>query len=528
MKNWYLALLSGGLLALAWPTYGFSFFIFFAFVPLLLLEEKIRNSETKTKRKIFFFSYLSFLIWNTVTTWWIWYATPFGSLFAILVNSFLMTITFLLYHIIAKRTTQTKSIIFLIFSWISFEKLHLEWDFSWPWLNLGNVFSENILWIQWYEYTGIFGGTLWILLVNTVIFISIKNYLQQKNKSVFIRNLGKISLLISLPIIISMLLYTFYQNKGKATEVLVIQPNIDPYSEKYDTSNSDIAFLLTDLASEKVSKQTEFILAPETVFASNTDIAKLGNSHAINILKYFTQRYPSVNFLSGISLFNFISDPKKVTPQSNPIGENLWFHDYNSAFLLNNQEDLQLYHKSKLVVGVENLPFAEILKPIMSKVMIDLGGTVAMKTTQKNRNVFVSNQQKKVAPIICYESVYGEFIGKYSQNNAQFLGVITNDSWWRNTQGHKQLLSYTKLRAIENRKDIARSANTGISAFINQKGEVTQQLPYQTQGVLKGVVWANNQQTFYSKYGDYIARIAIFISFGIFLLTLFSKKIKNN
>ena len=105
MKNFLLALLSGIILAISWPTYGFPIFIFLGFVPLLYAEFKIRNfSESTVKLKVFALSYLTFFIWNVITTWWIYNSTPFGGVFAILANSLLMSIVFLLYHIVAKRT----------------------------------------------------------------------------------------------------------------------------------------------------------------------------------------------------------------------------------------------------------------------------------------------------------------------------------------------------------------------------------------------------------------------------------------
>ncbi|MEM6379350.1 MAG: apolipoprotein N-acyltransferase, partial [Bacteroidota bacterium] len=183
MKRFLLAAFSGLLLALAWPTYGFPLLLFFAFVPLLWVENDIRNSEVKRKKLMLFgYSYLSFFIWNLITTSWLRFADLFGASFAILVNSLLMAVLMLLYHGIAKRTSRTKALIFLIALWLSFEKLHLGWEFSWPWLNLGNAFSEHITWIQWYEYTGTFGGSLWVWVGNIMVYTALQDYIADKHK----------------------------------------------------------------------------------------------------------------------------------------------------------------------------------------------------------------------------------------------------------------------------------------------------------------------------------------------------------
>lgn len=514
MKPIFLAIISGILLAFSWPTNGFSPLIFGAFVPLLIAENHLRKNHIKTKRKVFAISYISFIIWNLATTWWIWYATNFGAIFAIVVNSFLMSLTFLAYHWIAKKHTEKISFLFFISFWIAFEKFHLEWDFSWAWLNLGNVFSENTQWVQWYEYTGTFGGTLWVLVANLLLFRVFRQ------KGIFFKNkfLLFFLLIIFIPIGVSLYIEKNYQTKGDEVQVIVIQPNIDPYTEKYNFPNWKITEILIRLASEKMNDKVRFILAPETTLAENINLKHLDYLSEIQYFKDFTQTHPQASWLVGISMFEIISDSLKITPQSNYLSEqNIWFNDYNSAFFIENQRNISLYHKTKLVVGVENLPFQNVLKPIFGNLMLDLGGTIALKTTQKERNVFKNSDNQSVSPVICYESIYGEFIGKYTQNNGQFLGVITNDAWWKNTQGHKQLLSYTKLRAIENRKNIARSANTGISAFINQKGEIEQSLAYEKQGSLVGKIHLNQFVTFYAQYGDYIARIGIFISALILL-----------
>ena len=174
-KQFLYSILSGLLLGLSWPTYGFTILIFISFVPLLFLEKIIRKESLI---KIFLFSYLSFFIWNSIATWWLVYSTFFGMSFAIIVNSLLMATVFTSYSFVSRKLTNKLSVIYWLSAWIVFEKFHLNWDFSWPWLNLGNVFSEKILWIQWYEYTGSFGGSLWVLIVNYLFFLVFKNWIE--------------------------------------------------------------------------------------------------------------------------------------------------------------------------------------------------------------------------------------------------------------------------------------------------------------------------------------------------------------
>lgn len=530
-KNFFLAILSGSLLAASWVTYGITPLIFIAFVPLLLADSHIRSHYKHTKRKIFILSYIAFLIWNIVSTWWIWNSTQVGAVLAISINSLLMTLTFLLYHLVAKRSTQKLSLIFLLAIWLSFEKFHLWWDISWPWLNLGNVFSEKITWIQWYEYTGTFGGSLWVWLLNIIFYIAAKDYITDRNRALLAKRVGIAMLFFAIPVAISYYIYTNYSEKGlKTADVVVLQPNIDPYEEKYQFNNEDTSKAISYFLLNKLDHKVNFVITPETMLARNILIDELANSAPVNTLKNLFLAFPQVNWVVGVSLLKFIEDKKDVTAQSNYLAEQkIWYNDYNSAFLLNydyfRSDTLPLYHKSKLVVAVENFPYQHLLKPILGDMLIDLGGTVALKTTQSERSVFTGRETfGKAAPIICYETVYGEFVTDYIKKGANFLAILTNDAWWGDTQGYKQLLSYTRLRAIETRRSVARSANTGISAFINGRGDILKALPYRDFNTLRCTIALNEEVTFYVRMGDYIARIAGFLAFFIFLYAIAKKR----
>jgi len=527
MKNFLLATLTGAILALSWPTYGFPLLIFFAFVPLLYVEFLLRNNkEKKSGRKVFFLTYWSFFIWNVITTYWIYFSTEIGGIFAVLVNSLLMTLVVMVFHKVAKRVNFLAGVVFLTTFWIAFEYLHLDWDFSWPWLNLGNVFSEYPQWIQWYEYTGTFGGTLWIWIVNLMILKAVLLFRQENDKSILYRAGLRFFLLLTIPIGISYFIRSQYSIENDEIEVLILQPNIDPYEEKYAMNDEQIGQLLKEMTDDNITDQTRLVIAPETVFADGTDRGNFKNSAAYQYGLEIIEQYPQTSFLAGVSFYELIRDKNQVRTQTNFLRPGLWFNDYNSAYLLTPERENQIYDKSKLVVGVETFPFQKVLKPVLGDIMIDLGGTVAMKTTQKDRGVFEFATDDTTGPIICYESVYGEFVNGYVKNGAQFLSIITNDAWWGNTQGHKQHMSYARLRAIENRRDIARSANTGISGIINQKGEVIEQTEYEVQTVVRGKINLNEKITFYTKHGDYIARVSIFMALFIFLYA-FAKKRKS-
>ena len=140
------------------------------------------------------------------------------------------------------------------------------------------------------------------------------------------------------------------------------------------------------------------------------------------------------------------------------------------------------------------------------------GGTVEGHARHSERAVFTNQYNEGIAPVICYESVYGDYVGQYMRKGANAIFIMTNDGWWDKTPGHVQHLKFASLRAIEHRRSVARSANTGISAFIDQRGRILDQIKYDKEDTLSGSIRFNKNITFYSRWGDLIARIAILLS----------------
>lgn len=528
-----LAILSGILLWLGWPTYGFAGLLFIALVPLLISERKLRLSDSKNiAGKVFLHSYLTFFIWNIATTYWLYFSTPFGMWFAVLVNTALMSLVFLGYHYLARKATQGAALTFLACLWISFERLHLDWDFSWPWLNLGNGFSETTSWIQWYEYTGTFGGSLWIWLVNIFIFVAVLRFresgLTTRRKFIIKRSLV-LTAIITIPVLISqaLIIESIPFQKDGGTNVVIVQPNIDPYEEKYYLNNDSIIKTIMSLAKPEMDHFTDLIITPETVLADDVrlnNLTQLKFNPTVLSIRQELYDYPNVNYLGGVAIDEVFTDNRRATGRTNLFRDGRTFYNsYNSAMFLSASGPLGLYNKSKLVVGVENFPYKGILQPILGDVMLDLGGTVSTKTIQEDRTVFKTIDATVVAPVICYESVYGEYVTEFVKNGAQVLAIITNDAWWNETQGHKQHLSLARLRAIENRRWIARSANTGISAIIDDRGVIKKSLGYEKQGALKGTLLPKTELTFYTIHGDYIARIATVMGLFVLLFSIFRR-----
>lgn len=532
-NNYYLlslALISGLLLWLGWPTTSFNFLLWVGMIPLLMIEEKI--VQRKGGWHFFLLIFLSFLIWNTGTTWWIFYASPVGSIFTILSNSLLMCIPLILFRTTKQRTGNKIGYASFIIYWIAFEFIHLRWDLSWPWLTLGNGLASTPKWIQWYEYTGILGGSAWILLINLFLFLGLFKRSSARKRNTQITTAF---LLIIIPLIVSYSLYMEYEEKGVKIEVAVVQPNIDPYTEKFSDSEKFIPFdkqidRFISLSRKKTTDKTSFLLWPETAIDGLFYESDIQSYPLIQKIITYKKQYPDLCLLTGITSYITYPDGKSASATAS-YHENIGYYDqFNTAIQFDEKDSVVFYHKSKLVPGVEMMPYPQVFK-FLNKLSIGLGGTSGQLGRQKERTVFFSKKKPiGYAPVICYESIYGDFVTDYIKKGAQFIFIITNDGWWENTPGHRQHLLYGRLRAIETRRSIARSANTGISAFINQRGDIIQRTNYWEQAVISQALYSNTILTFYTLHGDYLGRLACGLALVILLfiiLKILVKKIRS-
>lgn len=517
------SLTAGILLWLSWPERGFTPLIFIALIPLFFVEHIFSSHRSKLgPGKMFAHFYLAMLTWNALTTWWIYNSTDVGSFVAIGLNSFFMAVIWQLFHLVKRKQGSAIGYLSLILFWIAFEYLHLNWEISWPWLTLGNVFATRPEWIQWYEFTGVLGGTFWILTVNLVLYQLAKNVLirdlLKKLRTINILLLSSVSfVLLAIPLSISYYLYTHQKNIGVPAKVVVIQPNVDPYNEKFSGSPDEQLARILRLGSTVADSTTEFFLGPETALPQGLWIENIEREKSVITIRKFLSAYPKAEMLIGLTSFKSYREGEKRSATARKMSMGTEYYDvYNSAMMLSSDSPIQLYHKSRLVPGVEKMPYPKIFG-FLEKYAIELGGTSGSLGIQEYRVNFHTLKNEKVAPAICYESIYGGFMSGYMRDTAAFIGIITNDGWWGNTPGFRQHKHYARLLAVSMRKSIARSANTGISCFINQRGDIEKETNWWEEDALAGTVYKNNVITFYARHGDYIGFIAAYLSIALLL-----------
>jgi len=531
-----LALLSGLLFSIPFFQWGTGLLLMVAFVPLLFVEDEIASRKRKHARKdrkgsVLAYALLTFAVFVLLTTWWIYWATWTGPIASVIVNGGYMTLTFLVFHRVRRKLGDRLGYASLVIFWLAFEFLYIRAQINFPWILLGNGFANDVMMIQWYEWTGVLGGSLWVLVMNILVFKLVKVWREKRSLSASRLRLGWVLGILLVPLLFSVVRFMTYEEADDPYEMVVLQPNIDPFEKFGDISPAVQMEYLLHIADSLVTGETDYIVGPETFINPPPALwLNLIDQHPeVLKLQAFLKDYPKAKLVIGASTYKLYTEPSEFTSTSRPYrqGENRWDY-FNSAFQLDASGEIPVYHKSMLVTGVEKMPHKELLG-FLENLVVELGGTMRGNGYQEFREAFASPQDgTRVAPVICWESVFGEYVTDYvSDAGANFLFIITNDGWWKDTPGHRQHNSFASLRAIENRRAVARSANTGISSLIDQRGVELARIGWWERSGLRGSLNKNDKITFYVKHGDYLGRIAVLLTVILLLYSITFRYIKK-
>jgi len=499
------------------------------FVPLLCME---RVATEHSVKHFWWWHYGTFVAWNAVTTFWVCNATVGGGIFAVLANALQMSLVFGLFRWVKRRfsgrvgaTGKGASLpyVFLAAAWIAWEKYYLTVaEISWPWLVLGNAFAGTTALVQWYEFTGTLGGSLWIWASSLSVFglmvaLSDGRFSGRWNAKARFASVAGTVLVLFGPMVCSWVLGSRYQEVSEGTlPVVIAQPSFDPYNKFGGmTQDEQNAVLLDQFARGLKEMEKEdpsdsspvLLLAPET-FTSDILCNDVPSSRTFRRFVSFLREHPRAEILFGASSWTRYEQMARPSAHARKMGDGDWYETHNSALIVDSLGRFGLYQKSKLVPGVETLPYVSVLGPIDDKL---LGGVAGRCVGQPEVSNLVFRQTVPIGCAVCYESVYGEHCASYVRAGAQLLTVITNDAWWGDTPGYKQHLNYARLRAIETRRDIARCANTGISAFIDQKGQIVSRTTWWEPAILRRTVNLSTRETFFVRAGDIVGRICVFL-----------------
>jgi len=531
-QNFLIFILSGLIIGFAFPPNNIFLLAFIGFVPILYIF--YINEEHKIK---FRYIYLTFFLYHSISNWWIgsWqkdtdpYLTASAIALAI-IHPFFFFIPFYFLNKFAKILNKKYALLLFPFIWVGFEWFHSLGEASYPWLTIGNTQINNYYWIQFIDITGIWGASLLILYVNiflVFIFSHIKVEFEFKE---FINNnryyIISILLIIFIPFIYSFFSIKYWENDKSydgELEIGIIQPSINPW-RKWDTSvdkQIDLHFKLQDSLYKSNPKISLFIWS-ETSIPVHINYE---DKYQLNRFQKWADEH-NCSMLAGFAEIQFYNKDN-ATPTARIFNNdsNLFYESYNSAFIANPYEiNNGRYRKMKLTPFAERIPYVEYI--LFMRKWFEWGVGISSWGLGNKQNILtLSNNNKniKFAPIICIESIYPKFVSNFSKLEAEFFVIITNDSWYDYTPGPRQHYIIAQARAIENRKYIARCANSGISGVISATGHSIKEIPqYKVIGESFNIKLSNHK-TIYSIFGDWLPILSAISLFAIFLLKYIKK-----
>jgi apolipoprotein N-acyltransferase len=516
-----LALFSGILLGFSFPPSPAGILACVGLVPLLLALEGIASTWRGLR-----ITYLAMVVFHAITLNWTGgfshmkdvYMMIAGSI-TILVHPFFYFLPMGAYLLVRKYLGRGVALAAFPLLWVGYEYSHTLTEWSFPWLSLGNSQTYSIPTIQMASVTGVLGLSFWVVVLNAILFhvvalvpgrTSPEGKKALRRWSIAFIIVGVLPPLAGLAVLADAA--SRREGDAKAVTVGMIQSNGDPW-EKWsldDWGSIEPFMKMTDsLLARRHGRRPDLVLWPETAIPFYMLTPVNAGVHA-----RFRRWLDSANVpvLTGLPQAVFYPDSAHA-PTWARVSRNgvLRYETFNAeAFMIPHADSVRWYGKMKMVPLAERVPYAETFSSFdFLRWGVGIGGWSI------GRDTVVFTEPKtgvRFASFICYESVYPEFVADFVRRGAQFIAIITIDSWWGKMSGAYQHKQYAVLRAVENRRWVARCALGGISCYIDPYGQTYDATPLLTRATLVRTFPLTDERTFYTVHGDWLGAIALFAS----------------
>jgi apolipoprotein N-acyltransferase len=408
--------------------------------------------------------------------------------------------------------------------WITFEFAYSLTDFKFPWLTLGNSLAYFTNYIQIADIIGVYGLSVLVLYSNIFAYKFKSNYSAKSNYKLAIIGF---TIIITIPIIYGNYRTLTFNTDTENVKVGLIQPNIDPNEKWQDGNLNQKIDSYFDLSNMAIKEGAKIIIWPETALP----VYLLAGNYPKEV-KRITQYADSnnVSILTGMPDATFFYNKSKAPAEAKPTrSEEVLYTSYNSILLFNpNSRDVQKYGKMKLVPFGEKVPLVDALPFLGDWIKWNVG--ISSWNTGRDTTIFNAiingedeNEEIKIGGLICIESIYPIFTSIFVEKGAEFLAVVTNDSWYGDTSGPYQHKEMSVIRAVENKRSVVRAANGGISCLINPLGKTISDTKMYTKDYLVVDVQLNSKLTFYTKHPWLIPVAASVVSIAILMFSIIQK-----
>lgn len=501
LRPWVSASISGVLLALSFPKPGFSILAWIAFLPLLYaVRGKSPESSFKLGFLCGFVAYSGIFYWlNIVMTVYGKLPLPISFCLTLFMAAYLAL--YLAVAISLTRFAEDHSVSPLItfpFLWVALEYARAHLLTGFPWASLGYTQYRTLPLIQIADITGVYGVSFLILIVNIFLY-QLWRWVRGKDGATY----PFFATAVALPLFLLTIFYGFISlnrgDNGREIKVALAQGNI-PQDVKWDPSFQEETVAIYERLSRKTfGSGTHLIVWPESslpfFFQKEFEYSRRVSSLARELDSYLVVSSPALEYEDG--------------------KERL----LNSAFLISpDGSSLGRSDKMHLVPFGEYVPLATLL-PFVKKMVQGIGDFSPGRVVTP-----LSAPFGKMGILVCFEGIFPEISREYVRNGAGLLVNITNDAWFGDSSAPYQHLSMTVFRAVENRVPLVRSANTGITAFIDSRGHIRGMTRLFREALLTGNVRMGSECSIYTRFGDLFAFFCFAASLGVFCVVIFRKR----
>ncbi|MBN2571644.1 MAG: apolipoprotein N-acyltransferase [Ignavibacteriales bacterium] len=509
-KRLLYGLISGVLLGISFPPNPLPYFLFIALVPYLFILEK-RDSLAEINR----FTYYTAFFFCLISLYWVgsWTteADPFLMISGVLLvffNPILFLIPSTLYYFTKKLLGKDIALFTLPLFWVTYEFAYTITDFRFPWLTLGNGLSYFKTYIQIADKIGVYGISILILYVNVLLYKGIKHYFETKKIPILTSLI--VILLIIIPLIYGIIKISNYTDSTDKIKVGLIQPNFNPVKRFEIGTAQDQLNIYFELSERAIAQGAEIVVWPET--AVPIYLLSGGYDYEVQLIHQFIDSN-NVFLLTGMPDILYLDEREEIPIGAKTMSDGTFYTTHNSILLFTpHSKEVQRYQKMLLVPFGEHVPLVEYIPFLGDLIKWNVGisswnvgkNIVNFKLDIKNKSDVdklnkIGKDNIKINAVVCIESIYPDFIAQFIQKGADFIAIVTNDSWYSNSSGPYQHKEFATLRAIENHRYVVRCALGGISCIINPLGEVLADTKMFTRDVLVGEVGLETELTFYTE-----------------------------
>jgi len=489
-KNISLSVLTGLLAVAAFPKISLFFLAWIALVPLAIVL-----SQSNVKQS-FWYAFLSGFIFNAAGLYWLIPMLHFntGSYIQAFAASCALWVYMALYwgawgwfFCVGKRTFSSPWIlaVFVSAAWVVLEFVRSYLLTGFPWMLIGYSQYRFLEIIQIAEFTGIYGVSFIIIFCNMLFYFWAAD--KRGNKYLY----AALSLIIVLSVFGAFRFEKFKFFGNEEFTAAIVQPNVDQY-KKWDQAHRDeILLSLEDYAAKISGSKVDLVVWPETVLPDFIP----HNKQVLSTAKRIAKTAGGLNIIGA--------------PYNDESGR--WF---NAVFQFGEKGYTSIHKKNHLVPFGEYVPFRKFLGRFFS-VLNEMGDF------ETGNGITVFTDGKIYAgPTICSENFYPDISRQFCLNGARVLTNHTNDAWFFDTAAPYQHFMMNVFRAVENRKSVLVSANSGVSGIIESSGRIISYVPAEREALIISEFLQNNFLSFYTVHGDTFVRICILVLIFLFVMIL--------